>query len=68
MRKALLCFEIADEFAATAFGELCVGERDVGGSEVGGDVGGGGFFADDEDLGMAVAKDKARRPARRADL
>jgi hypothetical protein len=50
MSEALLGLKVANQFAATAFGELSLGQRYVGGSEVGGDVGGGGFFADCEDL------------------
>ncbi len=49
--EALLCFEIANELAAAAFGEFCLWKLNAGGGEVGGDAVGGGFFADDEDLG-----------------
>jgi hypothetical protein len=52
MREALLGFQIANQFAAAAFGELSLGQRNVGGGEICGDVSGCGFFADSEDLGV----------------
>ncbi len=59
MREALLGFEIADELAAATLGKFVVRELDMGGLEVGGDVGGGGFFAYDEDL-SAECRGKSR--------
>jgi hypothetical protein len=52
MGEALLGLEIANEFAAAAFGELSPWQGHVGGSEVGGDICGGGFFSDGEDLSV----------------
>jgi hypothetical protein len=53
MRKALLCIEIAHEFAASALIQFCFRKRYVRGLESGVYVCCGGFFADDEYLGVS---------------
>jgi hypothetical protein len=50
MGEALLGFKIADQFSAAQLGHLRGGKLKAGGFEVGVDVGGGGGFADHEDL------------------
>jgi hypothetical protein len=52
MGEALFCFEIANEFAASAFRQFGLRKLDVGGLEVGIDVCCGGLFTDYEDLGV----------------
>jgi hypothetical protein len=52
MREALLGFQVANQFAATAFTELSLRQRNVSWGEICGNVSGCGFFADSEDLGM----------------
>jgi hypothetical protein len=50
MGKALLIFEVTDEFAAAALVEFSIRKGDSGGLEGGIDVSGGGLLTYDKDL------------------